>query len=218
MNPMSHHLRVHAKRRARARRSSDGAVMFVVTTTLGVLAVMGVYALTSATQDIHASGNMRVAMQAQQVADYAAVAGADNITYDNADYIINNRMLHPNSTDITADDHKCLSTQRNVAGTAGSDRAKSCVRITRDDLRKTWSNREAFTSQSFGNTLMTADAYVELTNPTPAPAPPGYDVNLRLKFAMVTVTTYGIVSNTATTGAETMQVGRGRFIVGPLNQ
>jgi hypothetical protein len=218
MKPLSHLPRAHAKRRARARRSSDGAVMFVVTTTLGVLAVMGVYALTSATQDIHAAGNMKVAMQAQQVSDFAAVAVADYVTYQNADNIINTRMLNPNATDPNASDHKCLSTQRNVAGTAGSDRAKSCVRISAAELVKSWGNREAFTSQSFGDPLIVSDAYIELTNPTPAPAPPGYDVNLRLKFAMLTVTTYGIVQHSATTNAETMQVGRGRFIVGPINQ
>jgi hypothetical protein len=160
---------------------------------------------------------MKVAMQAQQVSDFAAVAAADYVTYQNADNIINTRMLNPNAN-ANASDHKCLSTQQNIATTKGSDRAKSCVRISRDELVKSWGNREAFTSQSFGDPLITADAYIELTNPAPAPAPPGYDVNLRLKFAMLTVTTYGIIQHSATTNAETMQVGRGRFIVGPINQ
>lgn len=92
-------------------------------------------------------------------------------------------------------------------------------------MQKNWNNREPFTTQSFGDTNLEADVYVELTNPTQAPPPPGYDANLRLKFAMVTVTTYGILrpyqgvsTNAAPSISDSMQVGRGRFIVGPLNQ
>ncbi len=206
-----------ALRRAHARRREGGAVIFVVATTLGVLAVMGVYALGATTDDIHAAGNMRQAIQAQQVGDFGAAAVADWVSYDNADNIVNTRMLNP-STNTSSSDQNCLSTQRNIASVAGSNRTKACVRVSKLELQKTWQNREAFTSQSFGDVNMTGDVYLELTNPTQAPAPPGYDVNLRLKFAMVTVTSFGIVKRAGTTRQETMQMGRGRFVIGPVSQ
>ncbi len=213
-----------AKRRASLRKRSEGAVMFVVVTTLGLLGVMGMYAMSTTTQDIRASANLRRASQAQLASDFAAVAAADYITYDNADYLVNTRMLNP-SSNLGAAENNCLSTQKNQAGVIGTARAKSCVRISKAELRKSWNERDPFTSQSFGDTSLEGDIYIELTNPMQAPAPPGYDVNLRLKFAMVTVTTFGILrpyagvtSGAAANRSDSMQMGRGRFVIGPLNQ
>ncbi|AKU99417.1 hypothetical protein AKJ09_06081 [Labilithrix luteola] len=212
-----------AKRRARARKRSDGAVMFVVVTTLGLLAVMGAYALSSTTEDIRASSNYRRSVQAQNTTEMAAVATADYVTFANADNIVNARMLNP-STDLSASENNCLSAQKNQAGVRGTIRAKSCVRITSNELKKNWGDREVFTAQSFGDGDLRGDVIIELTNPTQAPPPPGYDINLRLKFAMVSVSTYGIIQiNGVSTPAQpyngdSMQVGRGRFIIGPLNQ
>ncbi|MCL2724625.1 MAG: hypothetical protein FWD69_09340 [Polyangiaceae bacterium] len=223
-----------AKHRAQARRASAGAVMFVVVTTLGLLAVMAVYAMSTTTSDIRAASNFRRALQAQHAAEFAAVAAADYVTSANADNIVNVQMLNPPPpTDTNAAQNNCLSAQKNLAGVTGSARAKSCVRITPNDLKLSWGgNKDMFTSQSFGNGTLSAngdptlggDFIIELTNPTQAPPPPGYDVNLRLKFAMLSVSTYGLVRVGGTTAApgtyvgDSMQVGRGRFIVGPLNQ
>lgn len=198
--------------------------MFVVVTTLGLLGVMGMYAMSTTTQDIRASANLRRATQAQLASEFAAVAAADFITSDNADYIVNTRMLNPSAT-LDAAENNCLSTQKNNAKVIGTIRAKSCVRISAAELRKSWGDRDPFTSQSFGDSSLQGDTYIELTNPMQAPPPPGYDVNLRLKFAMITVTTFGILrpnagvtSGAAVNRSDSMQMGRGRFIVGPLNQ
>lgn len=223
MRDRSSHLAL-AKRRARARRRSAGAAMFVVVTTLGLLAVMGMYAMSAATEDIRAASNFRRASQAQAAAEFGAVAAADYITYENADNIVNTRMLNP-SANLQASENNCISTQKNQAGVIGSIRAKSCVRITKEELKRNWSLRDPFTSQSFGNKELEGDLYIELTNPTQAPPPPGYDVNLRLKFAMVTVSTFGLIrpyegvtKGTLPNASDSMQTGRGRLIIGPLNQ
>lgn len=212
-----------AKKRSRARKRSDGAVMFVVVTTLGLLAVMGAYALSSTTEDIRASSNYRRSVQAQNTTDLAAAAAAEYVTFTNADNIVNARMLNP-SADVYASENNCLSAQKNQVGVKGTIRAKSCVRITSNELARNWGNREVFTGQSFGDGELRGDLIIELTNPTQAPPPPGYDVNLRLKFAMVSVSTYGVIQvNGVSTPAQpyngdSMQIGRGRFIIGPLNQ
>lgn len=212
-----------AKRRSRARKRSAGAVMFVVVTTLGLLAVMGAYALSSTTEDIRASSNYRRSVQAQSTTDLAAAAAAEYVTFNNADNIVNARMLNP-SADTSASENNCLSAQKNQNNVSGSIRAKSCVRITSSELKKNWGDREVFTGQSFGDGELRGEVVIELTNPTQAPPPPGYDINLRLKFAMVSVSTYGVIqingvsSPTQPYNGDSMQVGRGRFIIGPLNQ
>ncbi len=217
-----------AARRARARRDNGGAVIFIVATTLGVLAVMGVYALSSTTQDIRSAGNMQRATQARFIGDYGAMAAADYINYENADNIVNTRMLNPVAGSSNAN---CISTVRSGPSAFGTNRAKSCVRIAASELKIGWGLREPFTSQSFGHKSTSTDqidgdVYIEITNPTQAPSPPGYDINLRLKFAMVTATSYGVIKprggvagGTVLPGAaDTMQVGRGRLIVGPVSQ
>lgn len=205
-----------AKRHARARAREGGAVMFVVVTTLGVLAALGLYGLTATKQDVHAAGNVRQWMQARHAAEFGAVAAADYVTYENADYIINTRMLNPPS-DVSSSQRNCLSAQKNLAGLPGSVRAKSCIRVSKDELKLNWNNRAPFTSIGLGDSTVNSDIYIELTNPMATAPPPGFDLNLRLKFAQVTVTTYGIISPAAA-HYEGMRVGRGRFIVGPLNQ
>lgn len=224
-----------ARRRALARRESSGAVIFIVAMTLGVLAVMGVYALSATTSDLRAAGNMQRGAQANYINSYGAIATAEYITYDNADDIVYRRMLNPNAS-ATSSDRNCISTQKNVAALVGDSRTKSCVRLSAAELRSTsWcgapcagssGTREAFTSQSFTHSVtatqdMKGDVYTELTNPTAAAPPPGYDVNSKLKFVMVTATTYGIVKPVGPvtiTTRETLRTGRGRFIIGPIKQ
>lgn len=217
-NPRS----ILAKKRARARRDDAGAVIFIVATTLGVLAVMGVYALTATTQDLRAAGNVQRAAQANYVNSYGAIATAEYVNYDNADDIVNRRMLNPNAS-ASAAEKNCISTQRNDPVLFGDERTKSCVRIAAVELKVPWGGQEPFTSQSFThNTLpgqeIDADVYTELTNPTDAAPPPGYNLDSNFKFVMVTATSFGIVKPRGTIGTETLRQGRGRFIIGPVKR
>ena len=63
--------RASISHRARARRQSEGAVMFIVAVTLGLLAAMGVYGLTATQADIKSAGHMREALQAQRAGEHA---------------------------------------------------------------------------------------------------------------------------------------------------
>lgn len=240
MLPSRQSRRMLAARRARARRRNAGAVIFIVAMTLGLLAVMGVYALAATTQDIRAAGNIQRATQTNYTSNYAAIATADYVNYANADDIVYRRMLNPDPS-ATSNDRNCLSTQRNdISNTLyGDTRTKSCVRLSGKEMKLPWcggtpcappsggtpgqvGDREAFTSQSFSHVSnategFDGEVYVELTNPTAAAPPAGFDLNSKLKFVMVTATSYGIVKAKGST-AETMRSGRGRFIIGPLKQ
>ena len=62
--------------RAALRQSQSGAVMFLVTMTLSVLASVGLYALAAATSEVTASGSARQATQTHYLAEYGVVASA----------------------------------------------------------------------------------------------------------------------------------------------
>lgn len=209
-------------RRARARRRSGGAVIFIVATTLGLLAVMGVYALSAATEDIRAAGNVKRAAQASAVADYGGIAAAEYLLPDKSQWLMKNKFNNPDMT-ANSSDTNCLSTQRQDPALPGDPKTtKACYRIPMTELQKlAWGNREPFTTQSFNHNATATDqlegnVVVEVTNPMDAPNPPGYGEGLGFRFKMFTVTTFGITHPRGSSRADTVRLGRGRFVVGPI--
>jgi hypothetical protein len=225
--------RLSARRRARARRASGGAVIFICAITLGVLAVMGAYALAAARSDLRSAGSLQRGMQANYAASYSAVAAADYVNFGNADDIIKRRMPNPNAS-LNSADVNCVSALKNNATTFGDQNSKMCVRLAiisqgggatpyKGELAQPWGGREPFTTQSYQHVAtateaLDTDVYIELTNPTNYAPPAGYDLNNKMKFAMVTVTGFGYTKPRGTTNLDTVRTGRGRFIIGPLNQ
>jgi len=59
-----------AKARAAHRPQESGAVMFIVTMILTVLASVGIYALAAATNEVTTSGSERQAAQTHYLAEY----------------------------------------------------------------------------------------------------------------------------------------------------
>ena len=231
MQPSLTTRRLSALRRARARRRNAGAVIFIVSMTLGVLAVMGAYALSATTRDLHAAGKVQHGMQAINTTYYTATVAAQHVDYVNADDIINRRMVNPK---VGSSDQACLSNVRNVAATQGDERTKSCVRIGailtatgyKGEFINKWGTRQPFTDQSFQHNatateVIDTDVYMEFSNPVNFAPPPGYGVssaNSGMRFVMVTTNSFGINKPRGTSGLETVRQGRGRFIIGPIAQ
>lgn len=191
-------------------------------TTLGLLAVMGVYALSAATEDIRAAGNVKRATQANAVADYGAVGAAEYLVPDKVQWLLKNKFDNPDMS-LNSADTNCLSTQRQDPTLPGDPKTtKACYRIPVSELQRlAWGNREPFTTQSFNHNPTVSDqlegnVVVEITNPVDAPPPPGYGDNLSFKFKMVTVTAFGVTHPRGSSKIDTVRIGRGRFTVGPI--
>jgi hypothetical protein len=84
--------RKRARVRARARARSAGAALFVVAVTLGLLAAMGVYGLTTAAQDVRAAGHIRLATQTQHMAESGVILTAQTMTPGTGGEIV--RLMH----------------------------------------------------------------------------------------------------------------------------
>lgn len=210
--------RTPARARARRRARERGAVVFIVATTLALLATVGVYALTQARTEVRAAGYLRQATQAHYVTELAGAAVSEHVTSANADYFLNVLMTSDKQ------DKNCLSAAKwEAAKTTSSALAQACWRFDLRELQPTWSGKTAFTTESFGRSEVGAGFFVEMTNPMTVAMPPGFDLSLGLGYARVTVTAGGYVypldsANPALVRSETLELGRGRFLVGPIRK
>ena len=223
----------HAKRRATVRRSSGGAVMFIVAMTLAVLASVGMYALVAASIEIKTSGYGKQAAQTHYLAEYGMLAIATGLNGTNAQLYLG-LMTTPGTSDTA-----CTSLV-GVSSVSAQNLTKSCRRMGSAELAAVWGGTAATvasvgkwpsgvtTAGSFGPYPRSGDFYVELTDPANAAAPPGYDVKLGLCFAQFTVSSYGItrpvddamldvpLPATARFGAWGLEQSRGRVTAGPV--
>ncbi|MBS2011842.1 MAG: hypothetical protein JST00_03050 [Deltaproteobacteria bacterium] len=213
-----------ARRRARRRRDSAGAAMFIVAVTLGLLAVMGLYGLTATAADIRAAGHTRETLQAQKTAEHAMVVTAELLTPSRAKEIY--EAMYGNGD---ANTKNCLSTP---AFTGAADRrdAEACRRLTLGELAQ-YSNmtRPPFTPKSFGDVQNNATTVggdgvalggstsntvqVELSNPIDVPIVG----STTEKKVQVTITVYATLRPTATQPPQTVMTGRGRLTIGPVS-
>lgn len=212
--------------RARARRDSAGAAMFIVAVTLGILAAMGVYGMSSTSIDIRAAGHFREAAQAQSAAEHALMLSADSFTPGTAAEIVKAMMSGRTTagTDIQATNCKTANTY-NATTNPEYRGAQACLSWSIDEMQRIskgvnpWTldgtTNTTFTPQSFGPVTNKAFVRVEVTNPVDIPPPPGTGLNDRFTFTQVTVTTYVDMKESATVPAQTSGLGRGRLTVGP---
>lgn len=217
---------LRAIRRARARKDSAGAAMFIVAVTLGLLAAMGVYGLSSTAIDIRAAGHFREAAQAQSAAEHALVLSADSFTPGTAGELVkammSGRTGGGSPADIQATNCK---TANPYDGNAEYRAAQACLNWTPKEMSNiskkvnAWTldttTQTTFTPDSFGPVPNRAYVRVEVTNPVDIPPPPGTGLNDRYTFTQVTVTTFVDMKPSATGAIQTSTLGRGRLTVGP---
>ena len=215
-------------RRARARRDSAGAAMFVVAVTLGLLAAMGVYGLAATASDIRASGHAREAAQAQHAAEAAVIMTAQALGPGTAGYVV--RQMQLEYTGIQARSTSCKSAKPysvTASQQASSRVAEACMVLSPGELQvlspnKTWENlvggqNVPFTGKSLGDVPLKPYIRVELTNPIDWTAPAGYQVNGGQApiFTQIRATIYTEIKPGLNEPAQILATGRGRLVVGP---
>jgi hypothetical protein len=190
--------------------------MFVVATTLALLAAMGVYALSSTSAEVRVSGYQRQAMQTHYVTELGTGATADTFSGENATYI-DNQMRSYSST-------ACKSTPTNT--TITSEIARRCVRISSDFLKAKWSSEAGATPTQamdtqlnlFGTQQSTLRGGIqsEITEPIVGGLQPGFDTNNNKCFRRYTISTYGRIFDPAAGRDISQEAGRARVVTGPF--
>jgi hypothetical protein len=198
-----------AAARTRRRQSQGGAVMFLVTMTLTVLASVGIYALAAATNEVTTSGSERQATETHYLSEYGVIAGATLMTATRAQSYI--------ATMITQPDTGCMSLPNVTAATQPDPVLRACSRVKDTEISTAggWSGAPFGT---FGTTAgPTPDFTVEYTGLTKASTPPRYALDLHICFAEMTASAYGTTMPT-NTGAfgEGIETERARLIAGPV--
>lgn len=224
----------HALARARARRDSGGAALFIVAVTLGLLAAMGVYGLSATAVDVRSAGHLREAAQAQSAAEHALMLTADSFTPGTTGEIVKAMQAGQTGgstpTDIQSTGCKTANPY-NASTNAEFRAAQACLSWSVKEMERISANVNAwsldgttgttFTPESFGQVPNWPYVRVEVTNPVDIPPPPGTGLNDRFTFTQVTVTTFVDMKNAtsassaATKAAESIAQGRGRLTVGP---
>ena len=224
-----------ALRRARARKKSAGAAMFIVAVTLGLLAAMGVYGLAATASDVRAAGHVREAAQAQHAAELAIVEAAQTIGPGTASTIV--RAMQASSTfggrTTNCKSSKPLTTFASDPVAAATYRvAEACMVLSPTEMKtiaqnQTWNVADSatttipFSTTAFGAVNLTPFVRVELTNPIDWDIPAGYQVSSGSGvrppiFTQIRATVYlEMRANGLTAPADIVATGRGRLLVGP---
>lgn len=189
--------------------------MFIVVVTLGLLAAMGVYGMSSASSDIRAAGHMRDALQGQKAGEHALIMTAEVLNPGSAQPLVTNMTDENNRT-------KNCKTAAPYAGAGTAPSAAGCLRLTETEMTNAVALvnphiNPGFVNDSFGALNTKPYVEVELSNPLDMPPPPGsgYDPNTT-KFTQVTATVFVNVRTAPTAAAQSVVAGRGRLTVGPI--
>jgi hypothetical protein len=226
-----------AKRRHRRLRREGGAAMFVVSMAIITLATVGMYALAAAQNEVRTSGNERQSTQTHYLSEYGVIGITHELVASKADFYVK-LMQNPQSQDWP-----CVSlpgapapgsTSANGQITNGITTA--CRRVYSSELGTFWAApvTNAYTGTvpftpntvpgSLGPAPMTADFFVELTDPNETTAPPRYSSDNHFCFVQLTATSTGITqpffpsgaNPTAQFGAEGLEMQRARILAGPI--
>lgn len=214
----------HARSRARRRRESAGAAMFIVAVTLGLLAVMGLYGLSATSADVRAAGHTRETLQAQKTAEHSLNTTAELLTPSKAKEIY--EAMYGNGDSNTKN---CFSTPTYTGAVDRRD-AEACKRLSLLEISQQ-SNlaRAPFTTKSFGdvqnnatttggdglvlNGSSTNTIQVELSNPIDVPIVG----STTEKKVQVTVTVYTTLRPTPNEPPQLVVTGRARMTIGPVS-
>jgi hypothetical protein len=195
-----------AKTRAAQRRNQGGAVMFLVTMTLAVLASVGIYALAAATSEVTASGSERQATQTHYLAEYGTVASTQMMSASRAQSYI--------ATMIATPDSGCWSLPVN-ATTQPDNVIRACSHVKDIEIAAAGGWTGATFGTFTGIAAPTPDFVVEYTGLAKAFTPPRYALNLNICFAEITASAYG-TTMPANSFGEGIETQRARLIAGPV--
>lgn len=223
-----------ALRRARLRKKSAGAAMFVVAITLGLLAAMGVYGLSATASDVRAAGHGREAAQAHAAAELAIIEAASALGPGTASLVV--RTMQGDDT-VAARGRTCRSakpfTTTNDADRMLTRTAEACMVLGASQMKKLspnplWiadngagENPIPFSPRSFGDVPLKPTVRVELTNPIDWDSPAGYMVGGGSGarppiFTQIRATVYlELRPDGLNKPADIIATGRGRLVVGP---
>jgi type II secretory pathway pseudopilin PulG len=226
-----------ARRRARRRKKSAGAAVFIVAVTLGVLAVMGVYALSATSNEVRSAGQVREAMQAQRVAEFAVMAAGETLSPAVGGALIQ-KARNPDPTNGRSTN--CKSSKPPSTDDKFRD-AEACVLLTEEQMKTISGSVNRMIGPAapsvpscgstndcpffFGDSTAAPGSLgpvvnrpflrVEITNPVDVPPPPGMSLDNRWTFTQVTATVYVDMKPNKTDPASTSMLARGRLTVGP---
>jgi hypothetical protein len=217
-----------ARQRTLRRRGEAGAVMFVVSMMVTVLAAVGMFALAASATEVRAAGNERQSAQTHYLAGYGILAFAREAEQGKVQSYVSLMKSNP---DV------CLSlplpsVTYMVSGNE-SALAKACYRISGPEFQKigAWSTAPSTAYAgtqpyypttaapgSLGPVLINPGFFVEVTDVSSRNAP-GYSTG-SCSFAVVTGTSFGVtqpmVGTTVAYGAEGQEMQRARFVAGPM--
>lgn len=216
---MNHGALLLSKRRARARRDSAGAAMFIVAITLGLLAAMGMYGLAATSADVRAAGYLRETVHGQKAAEHALVTVAETFSPATAKGLVET-MTGGSGRQTT----NCKTAKVPYTGDVRYRNVEACIRLEHTEMKviaigvNPWT-AEPFTNSSFypgtGTPPLSPFLNVEVTNPMDVLAPPGYGD--QASFTQVTATVFVDMRETATSPSQTVVLGRGLLTVGPIS-
>ena len=226
--------RVHRKRllaRSAGRRKSGGSVMFIVATTLALLAMMGLFAMTSATREVKVSGYIRQSTQAHALSQATIQASSAYLDPNYAGVLI-----HDYATGrIPGQTITCLSAApAGIANVSTDQLAATCLRVMDKDMSGTMGGKFLSTNDlnstdpkaRSGFSAVATETGFEITYPHQQQVP-GTAANQNLHFYRATVTTFAQVTaggqgyNVATASftsydLQKTEMGRGHVVVGPF--
>lgn len=202
-----------ARRRARLRKKSGGAAIFIVAMTLGLLAAMGIYGMAATATDIRSAGHMREALQGQRAAEAAVTMTAETFNPSLAAGLVDQMR-----SKAAMGQSKNCRTAAPYTGSQLTEAAEACLKLDTTEMLTLANNvnpwvSTPFTAQSFGAVPNQPFVSVEVTNP----------VNIvttgssAQRFTQVTVTVFVEMKPDATSPAESVVAGRGRMTVGPIS-
>jgi hypothetical protein len=177
-----------AKRRSLRRAKDGGAIIFIVSMTLALLATVGGFALMSSTTEARTAGFERRALQSQYLAEYGLIATTQNMTGEMAESL---KAMALNPTYRAQD----CANLRAVPILENTDNARACVLLGQQDVTQSWANTSTIAFRSKSGTVPGAlglsrpnsddgagralglDFYVQLTEPTSIVVPSGFSLN-----------------------------------------
>lgn len=219
-----------AKRNARRRLRSGGAVIFIVAMTLAVLASLGLYALQSASTEVKTSGYIRQNAQSHYLSEYGMLTGVNAMSGTTGQLYLS---MMRNTTQMDID---CTSLQ-GVDLTNASNLTKACYRMGSAQIGSAWGTAvtpivaaQPGVAGSLGPYALTGDFYVEVTDPSMGAAMWGIDTQMGLCFQSFSLLAVGItepdqqmllqqgitLTPTALYGSEGIEMSRARVTAGPM--
>ncbi len=218
-----------AKKRTLRRRGEAGAVMFIVSMMVTVLAAVGMFALAASATEAKTAGNERQNSQTHYLAEYGILAFARESESGKVQSIVSLMKSNPDSC-VTLP----LPSSSYVPAGKESDLTKGCYRFTPAQFQQmgSWSTSMA---TAYGGTAPYTPSTALPGSLGPVPMSPAFfvevtDAQIRdvagfsgdCHFVVMTGTSFGLTQPQAGAalniayGAVGQELQRARYVAGPL--